>query len=220
MDTVRRLIHRAQKNDLAAFEELVLLYQDRVFALAVRLLGNQADAQDLAQEVFIRAYRSLPGFRGEADFGTWLHRIAVNLWLNGRRRGNVSTVSLDQPLPTGEGEVLREVPTLEGEPESMLMERELGELLQESLDALPKEQKAVLVLRELEGQTYEEIAAVLKCSLGTVRSRLSRARQALRRQVAERARRAGVPATGWLGAACALENHKPKQRKEGGSSEL
>lgn len=192
MEAVSQLVCRAQRKDLAAFEQLVLLYQDRVYTLARRLTDNLPDAEDLAQEVFVRAYRGLHTFRGEADFGTWLHRITVNLWLNSRRKTAVAVVSLDEPLTTQEGALQREVSTLDGEPEKMLLEREFGELMQRALDTLPKEQRAVLVLRELEEYTYEEMAAILNCSLGTVRSRLSRGREALRQAVSRRAAEMGV----------------------------
>lgn len=204
MEAVSQLVRRAQKKDLVAFEQLVLLYQDRVYVLARRLAGDPLDAEDLAQEVFIRAYRSIHAFRGEADFGTWLHRIAVNLWLNSRRKTAVAVISLDEPVVTTEGTMRREVPTLDGEPEKLLLDRELGEVLQQALEGLPKEQQAVLVLRELEDYTYEEIAALLSCSLGTVRSRLSRAREALRKAMTGRARELGVHVAA-DGLACTAE---------------
>lgn len=192
MEAVSRLVCRAQKRDLVAFEQLVLIYQDRVYALARHLAGNPLDAEDLAQEVFVRAYRSIHTFRGESDFGTWLHRIAVNLWLNSRRKATVAVVSLDEPVTTRDGTLQREVSTLEGEPESLLLGRELNELLQRALEGLPKEQQAVLVLRELQDHTYEEMARILNCSLGTVRSRLNRAREGLRKAVGKRAGELGV----------------------------
>lgn len=192
MEAVWQLIREAQKNDRVAFERLVLLYQKRVYGLALRLTNDRLDAQDLSQEVFVRAFRSLGTFRGEADFGTWLHRIAVNLWLNSRRKAGLPTVSLDEQRDTGEGLISREVGSLADEPETVLLAGELSELLQRALEGLPREQKAVLVLRELEGCSYGEIAGMLNCSPGTVRSRLSRAREALRRQVVERARQEGV----------------------------
>lgn len=204
MEAVSQLVRRAQKKDLVAFEQLVLLYQDRVYVLARRLAGDPLDAEDLAQEVFIRAYRGIHAFRGEADFGTWLHRIAVNLWLNSRRKTAVAVISLDEPVVTTEGTMRREVPTLDGEPEKLLLDRELGEVLQQALEGLPKEQQAVLVLRELEDYTYEEIAALLSCSLGTVRSRLSRAREALRKAMTGRARELGVHVAA-DGLACTAE---------------
>jgi RNA polymerase sigma-70 factor (ECF subfamily) len=207
VEAVRQLIKSAQKNDLAAFERLVILYQKRVYNLSMKLTGNSLDAQDLSQEVFVRAFRSIAAFRSEADFGTWLHRITVNIWLNSRRKQVIPTVSLDEQVDTGEGTVSREVGTLEEEPETIVMKGELSELMQKSLEHLPREQKAVLVLRELEDCSYEEIATILNCSSGTVRSRLSRAREALRRQVVERARRERVHITGVELTACTSDRN-------------
>ncbi|MEW6425798.1 MAG: sigma-70 family RNA polymerase sigma factor [Bacillota bacterium] len=185
MDAVEVLIRKSQNDDLAAFEQLVNLYQQRVYSLSYQLAGNHADAQDLAQEVFIRAYLAIKGFRNEADFGTWLHRITVNLWLNIKRRQNlVPVVSLDEPVQTPEGEVYREPPATRGNPEQFIEEREFSDCVRLALDELSSEHKAALVLRDIEGYTYEEMAAILNCSLGTVKSRLSRARQLLRQKVA------------------------------------
>lgn len=193
MEAVTQLISRAQKKDLTAFEQLVNIYQGRVYGLAQRLTGNHTDAQDLAQEAFIRAYRALENFRGDADFGTWLHRITVNVWLNSQRKQRVGTsFSLDEPFRTGEGKLLREVPCSEHDPERMTMDLQLSEFMQKALDDLSKEQKAVLLLREVEELSYEEIAVTLNCSLGTVRSRLSRAKEALRKLVMRRAADAGI----------------------------
>lgn len=196
MEAVRQLIYRAQKKDLTAFEQLVEMYQGRVYALAQKLEGNPTDAQDLAQEAFIRAYRALDSFRGDADFGTWLHRITVNVWLNTKRKTRVDAVSLDEPIHTAEGSMPREVPSWDHDPESILMDLQMSELMQKALDDLSKEQKAVLLLRELEDLSYDEIAVTLNCSLGTVRSRLSRAKDALRKRVVERARATGVHLNG------------------------
>ena len=193
MEAVRQLIFRAQKKDLTAFEQLVNIYQGRVYALAQRLTGNPVDAQDLAQEAFIRAYRALENFRGDADFGTWLHRISVNLWLNSQRKQRVdASFSLDEPFQTGEGRIQREVPSWENDPERITMDLQMSEFMQKALDDLSKEQKAVLLLREVEELSYEEIAVTLNCSLGTVRSRLSRAKEALRKLVVARAADAGI----------------------------
>lgn len=214
MEAVRQLVYRAQNKDLTAFEQLVLLYQRRVYALAQKLEGNPLDAQDLAQEAFIRAYRALDSFRGEADFGTWLHRITVNIYLNGKRKHKLSAVvSLDEMITTGEGQVQREIPCAEDDPERLVMSSQLSEFMQQALDRLPKEQKAVLVLREIEELSYEEIAAAMECSIGTVRSRLSRARDALRRQVLEIARTGGINVAG-------PDREHVQQGKEGRVREL
>lgn len=180
---VELLVRRAQAGDTRAFEELVVLYQDKVYNLSYYLAGNHADAQDLAQEVFFRAYTGLKGFRLDADLGTWLHRIAVNLWLNMRRRQKAApALSLDDPVQTDEGEITRTVAAADpaGDPEDALEGKELREKVQEALLSLPEEFRTVLVLREIEDYSYEEIAEMMQCSLGTVKSRLNRARRALK----------------------------------------
>ena len=183
----RLLIRQAQAGDLRAFEELVNIYQEKIATLSYYLTGNYADAQDLAQEVFVRAYTSLKSFRQEADLGTWLHRIAMNRWSNMQRRQKLANVvSLDDPVQTESGEVTRTVAAddREGDPVLALEGKELQESLQQALRSLPEEYRTALVLREIEGYSYEEIAAITKSSLGTVKSRLNRARQALREKIA------------------------------------
>ena len=171
---------------LPGFEDLVLTYQDRIYNLSYQLTGNHADAQDLAQEVFIRAYKGLDKFRQEAELGTWLHRITVNLFLNLRRKiSRNPTVSLDAPLATEDGEVMREVAATEGDPEEAIAELELRTVIQTALRQLPPEYQAVLVLREMQGYSYDEIASQLDCPPGTVKSRLNRARQAMRKIMTE-----------------------------------
>lgn len=194
MDNTRMLVKKAQSNDLSAFEELVRLYQNRIYSLCMRLAGNHADAQDLAQEVFIRAYRALGSFRNEADFGTWLHRITVNVWLNFRRKNSVqqTVIYLDEPYADGEGgEIRREVEAGDGDPLQLLEQDEFRGLIRAALDSLSDEHRAVLVLREIEGYSYEEVSHMLGCSLGTVKSRLSRAREVMRRTMTVMAREAG-----------------------------
>ncbi len=181
------LVRRAQAGDVKAFEDLVILYEEKVYTLSYYLAGNHADAEDLAQEVFVRAYTNLGSFRQEADLGTWLHRITVNLWLNiqRRRQKNFQLVSLDDPIRTNEGEITRTVAAGDpaGDPVEVLAGKELQELVQRALQNLPEDFRAVLVLREMEGYAYEEIAALMGCSLGTVKSRLSRARQVLKEKM-------------------------------------
>ncbi|SMB96695.1 RNA polymerase, sigma-24 subunit, RpoE [Thermanaeromonas toyohensis ToBE] len=169
------------------FEKIVIAYQDKVYALSYQLTGNHADAQDLAQEVFVRAYLNLEKFRFEADLSTWLHRITVNLYLNSRRKNKKDNIaySLDEPLLTEEGEITRDLATTGSDPQEVLADREKQSYIRQALDSLPPKYRAVLVLREFQGLSYEDIAKVLGCSLGTVKSRLNRARQALKEKVAE-----------------------------------
>jgi RNA polymerase sigma-70 factor (ECF subfamily) len=193
VNDTRLLVKRAQKNDLAAFEELVVLYQNKVYTLCVRLAGNHADAQDIAQEAFINAYRALGSFRNEADFGTWLHRITVNAWLNFQRKNSGrQPVSLDETHLDESGSVMqREVAALDGDPLQELEEKEFRGLVRAVLNDLTEEHRAVLVLREIEGYSYEEVAQMLGCSLGTVKSRLNRAREVMRRRMIALARETG-----------------------------
>jgi len=176
------IVKSASRGDTASFEQLVLMYQDKVYSLSLRLTGQAQDAEDLAQEVFVRAYRYMNSFRGDSDFGTWLHRIAVNIWLNQKRKIQPSSAySLDEPVSSGDGEIKREIPDISDEPESVLLSSQMSEKLHRAVESLPKDQKAVLLLREVEDYSYEEIAGMMDCSVGTVKSRLSRARDALRR---------------------------------------
>ncbi len=173
-----------QGNGIPDLEELVKVHQDRIYNLSYQLTGNHADAQDLAQEVFIRAYNGLAKFRQEAELSTWLHRITVNLFLNlKRKKSRQPTVSLDAPLETDEGEITREIAAAGGNPQEHVEELELQGIVQTALRQLPAEYQAVLVLREMQGYSYEEIAIQLNCPRGTVKSRLYRARKAMRKQM-------------------------------------
>ena len=186
MKTTEELIRASKAGDMSAFEELLILYQDRVYTHCLHLTGNADDAQDLAQDVFIQAFRKLSSFRGDADFGTWLHRIAVNLWINhARKNSKVAYVSYDEPVPTGDGEVTRELVTTEDSPAEILEASERAYIVQLALAKLPEEFKTVTILRDMEGYSYDEIADMLDCSLGTVKSRISRGRRLLRKFLLE-----------------------------------
>lgn len=184
MTTVKNLIEKARHNDLKAFEELVIIYQDRVYSHCQHLSGNPDDAQDLAQDVFVRAFKGIGSFRNDADFGTWLHRIAVNLWINfSSRNKKIVAFSLDEPLPTREGEVSRELAADDESPQEKVERSEFNAMVGGALNRLSPEYRTVLVLREMEGYNYDEIAALLDCSLGTVKSRINRGRKALKKEL-------------------------------------
>lgn len=170
----RTLAQRAGRGDQEAFAQLVERYTGLVYSLAVQRVGNHHDAEDVAQTVFLKAWKALPGFRGDAAFSTWLYRMTANAATDLlRQRGRRETpLSLDDPdLPQtahpGPGPVER------------AQEAERREALADAVDALPEQARAILLLRELEGLSYEEIAAALDLPMGTVRSRLARARKAL-----------------------------------------
>lgn len=185
LTTITSLIEKAQKGSLDAFGELVLLYQDRVYSHCRFLSNNPDDAQDLAQDVFVHAFKGIKSFRNEADFGTWLHRIAVNQWINYQRKNKkVIAFSLDEPMQTKDGEVYRELAAVDEDISEIIEKSELREIVGKALNQILPEYKTVLILRELEGYNYEEIAKILGCSLGTVKSRINRGRKALKQELA------------------------------------
>lgn len=183
MTDSNRLVGLAQRGDLQAFEELVQLYQNRILSYCFQLSGNFEDAHDLAQEVFVQAFRSLKSFRREADFGTWLRRITLNQWINMQRRNKIVTFSLDEPLSTEEGIFEREIAADQDNPLERLEQEEFADLIRKALLKLAPEFRTVLILRDMEDYSYDEIAQILECSLGTVKSRLNRARRYLRDEI-------------------------------------
>jgi RNA polymerase sigma-70 factor (ECF subfamily) len=163
------LLLRLRAGGAGAFEELVITYQHRVFGVALRMLGSRAEAEDVAQETFLRAHRALGEFRGEARLGTWLYAIASRLCLNRLASGQRRHERRDE-------DALATAPAEGGDPAAALDRSELSAALQEAIAALPEERRIVVVLRDLEGLAYEEIAEALGLELNTVRSRLHRAR--------------------------------------------
>ncbi|MCG8400956.1 MAG: sigma-70 family RNA polymerase sigma factor [Firmicutes bacterium] len=190
MDNAKLLVKQSQQGDARAFEQLVIMYQDRVYSLSYQLTGNHADAEDLAQNAFIKAYRALPTFRNEADFGTWLYRITVNISINEKRKKKPD-VSLDSPVQTQDGEMPRLVTSNTESPEDAYESKEFRGMIREALWELSTEHRAVLVLREMQGYSYDEIAVMLNCSLGTVKSRINRARQTLKKEITRLAAKNG-----------------------------
>ena len=181
-ETDRQLVQRAQRGDLRAFDLLVLKYQGRIAALVSRYISDASEVEDVTQEAFIKAYRALDKFRGDSAFYTWLYRIAANAAKNylvarGRRPGADAT--LEDAEAFGDTDLVSE----SGSPEAVAMGDELAEVVAAALQALPEELRAALTLRELEGLSYDDIADVLECPVGTVRSRIFRAREAIDERV-------------------------------------
>lgn len=175
------LISRSKNGDLEAFELLVKRYENKVYTVAYRFLGNHADASDLAQEAFLRLYQSLSGFRGESGFMTWMYRITANVCRDElRRRQKYQVISLDAEDVNNQNNTMSQLPGRDPTPEEALENKEFNELIQQCLLSLSEEHRLVLIMREIQDMSYEEIADVLKCSLGTVKSRLNRARMAFR----------------------------------------
>jgi RNA polymerase sigma-70 factor (ECF subfamily) len=168
------LIARSRGGDTRAFDLLVETYQDRVYDLAYRITGHHADAQDAAQDAFVKAYLALRAFRSDASFLTWLHRIAVNAALDAIRRRPPTKSDVADPAGAS------------CDPLADRAERvETRERIHRAIAALPAEQRAVIVLRDVQGWSYEEIAAIVEIPVGTVRSRLARGREALRSALAD-----------------------------------
>jgi RNA polymerase sigma-70 factor (ECF subfamily) len=189
MDSDQKLVKRTLHGDTRAFEELVEMYQNKVYSLAYRYMGNEDDANDMSQEAFIKAFRSLRSYKGDASFGTWIYRITTNVCLDElrHRKRRVVPLSLDEPLATVDGdEVEREIPDSSLAADKIYEQKEFSQHIQLLLDEMKSEHKSVIVLRDVMELSYEEIAAVLDCSIGTVKSRISRARNILQKKLVER----------------------------------
>lgn len=178
---------KAKKNAQRAFDALVLKYQNRVFNLCYRYLGNYEEANDCAQETFVKVYRSIGKFRQESSFATWLYRIAVNTCKNKltslEYRYKKKTISLDLPGTNSENDCPLEVRDDSSNAAFEIEKREKEQLIQLSIDSLPTDQRSVVLLRDIEGLSYEQIAKVTGFNLGTVKSKLSRARVALQEKL-------------------------------------
>jgi RNA polymerase sigma-70 factor (ECF subfamily) len=175
--TDKVLIERIQSGNKQAFNLLVMKYQNKVCQLISRYVSNQSDVADVAQETFIKAYRAIPNFRGESAFYTWLYRIAVNTAKNhlvaqGRRPPGTD-VDADDAEYYENDNALKEI----ANPENLTLSEELQQVVLEAIEALPEDLKTAITLREIDGLSYEDIASIMACPVGTVRSRIFRARE-------------------------------------------
>jgi len=176
----QQLVERVQRGDKRAFDLLVSKYQRRLIRLVSRLVKDPSEAEDVAQDAFIRAYRALLNFRGDSAFYTWLYRIGLNTAKNhlvsqGRKAPPATEFSSEDAEQRDDGELLRDINT----PESLMMSRQVGEAVNSAMDALGDDLKTAITLREIDGLSYEEIASAMNCPVGTVRSRIFRARDAI-----------------------------------------
>jgi RNA polymerase sigma-70 factor (ECF subfamily) len=181
------LVRRVQRGERGAYDLLVLKYQHKVVKLVMRYLRDPADAEDVAQEAFIKAYRALPQFRGDSAFYTWLYRIAINTAKNALAARDRNPVSYELDMQNNDensgGAVgrLRDPET----PEGLALTEEIRDTVNHAIESLPEDLRTAIVLRELEGLSYEEIAASMDCPVGTVRSRIFRAREAIDKRLRE-----------------------------------
>ena len=186
--TDEELVARSMDGDVDSFNQLVLRWERPIYALAYRVIGRDEDARDVAQETFLRAFRALPGFKGQAKFSSWLYRIALNLcrdWIRRKKR----TPLVDMP----EGVDITELAAEQGPVESiedLVARQEMSRIVAEGMKLLPDEQRTAIVLKEYQGLTFQEIADLLGCPLSTVKTRLYQGLTVLRRELA----RAGVSA--------------------------
>src|SRR5262250_2460116 len=176
----QQLVERAQRGDKKAFELLVAKYQRKLARLLSRFIRDPAEVEDVAQEAFIKAYRALPSFRGESAFYTWLYRIGINTAKNylvamGRRAPTTTEFDSDEAESFEDGDQLRDINT----PENVLASKEIAATVQAAMEDLPEDLRTAIELREIEGLSYEEIANIMNCPIGTVRSRIFRAREAI-----------------------------------------
>lgn len=177
--TDQQLVERVQRGDKRAFDLLVLKYQHKILALVTRFVHDSHEAQDVAQEAFIKAYRALANFRGDSAFYTWLYRIAINTAKNylvarGRRPPD-SDIAADEAEYHDGDSALKDIHS----PERDMLRNEIEQMINRTLQLLPDDLRTALTLREFEGLSYEDIAAVMSCPVGTVRSRIFRAREAI-----------------------------------------
>ena len=177
------LVERVKRGDKTAFDALVLKYQGRILNLVSRFVHEPCDASDVAQEAFLKAYRALPRFRGDSAFYTWIYRIAVNTATNflasSAHRAFDTALDYDEMEQISQDDTLKEQAT----PENLLHTHELQETIIRAFEGLPADLRAAITLREIDGLSYEEIATVMKCPVGTVRSRIFRAREAVDKQL-------------------------------------
>jgi len=179
-DIDQQLVERAQQGDKHAFELLVSKYQRKLGRLLSRFVRDPGEVEDVTQEAFIKAYRALPSFRGDSAFYTWLYRIGINTAKNylaaaGRRAPTLTNYDAEEAETFDDGDQLRDLNT----PENLLMSKQIAQTVNQSMDRLPQELRAAIMLREIEGMSYEDIAKIMNCPIGTVRSRIFRAREAI-----------------------------------------
>lgn len=175
----QQLVQRVQRGDKKAFDLLVIKYQHRIIKLVSRYVRDAGDAMDIAQEAFLKAYRALPNFRGDSAFYTWLYRIAINTAKNYLVMQSRRPLETELEGPDGEQTEAQTVLTEIATPESLLLKDEIEDTIVSAIEQLPEDLRTAITLREFEGLSYEDIASVMECPIGTVRSRIFRAREAI-----------------------------------------
>jgi len=175
------LLQLAKKGDVEAFEQLVDKFQKKVFNIALRMIGNYDDASELTQEVFIKIYRSIGSFKEESQLSTWIYRIATNVCLDELRKRKIKWIrSIDEEIQGEDGEYLMQIEDSSPTPDKVLENKSLKEAINEAVGSLPEKQRLIIILRDMQGFSYEEISSIINKPVGTVKSRINRARLQLK----------------------------------------
>lgn len=185
MDEMEKLlVAKSKKGNFDAFEDLIGSYEKKAYNIAYRIMGNEEDAKDMAQEAFIKIYKSIQNFREESSFSTWLYRIVTNVCLDElRKRKKEKLVPLELNIETDKGTAVVELSAEKETPEDIFERVEKKQIIQNAIFSLGEDYKTVIILRDIQGFGYEEIAAILNCSLGTIKSRINRARNMLKEKL-------------------------------------
>jgi len=179
-DTEKIWLKKSQEGDVDSFEKLIAKHQQKVYNIAYRMMGNEEDAKDAAQEALIKIYKNIGRFRGDSGFTTWVYRIAVNACKDELRKKKHNVISLDKETETEEGSFKHEFADQNLKPDELLEQAELNEIIQSSIQVLPEQNRVAIILRDIQGFSYEDISKVLDCPVGTVKSRINRGRKLLK----------------------------------------
>ena len=177
----RWLIEESRKGNVDAFEELIKGYKKSAYNIALRVMRNAEDAEDASQEALIKIFKNISSFNMESTFKVWMYRVVVNTCIDFKRRKNVNALSIDETLDLGSGrEIQREIPDESNNPDALIERNYSTQLVNDAINMLEDDFKTIIILRDIKGFTYDEISQILSCNLGTVKSRLSRARKRLK----------------------------------------
>lgn len=176
-----QLVKKSRAGNIEAFEQLISAYERKAYNIALRIMGNEEDAKDMAQEAFIRIFKSISKFKEQSSFSTWMYRIVTNVCLDEiRKRKNSKVISMDSGIETDNGEIKMELKSDSQTPEEAFQRKENIKIILDAVNELSDDYKSVIVLREMQGFSYEEISNIMECSIGTVKSRINRARKLLK----------------------------------------
>jgi len=179
-ETEAKLIQKSKDGDVSAFEELITEYKKIAYNIALRILKNKEDAEDISQEALIKVFRSINQFNMMSSFKTWLYRIVVNTCLDFKRTQKALVISVDQPIQSGHNEFFVDIQDNRPSPEEIAQSKQTQKVIVDTIDKLEEDFRNVIILRDINGFSYEEISEILSCNIGTVKSRISRGRQRLK----------------------------------------